>query len=53
MPGLTIAGCRLRKQWMLADAQMHQKDGPWRLLISFRDNRQQGPVSGAVSQEQH
>jgi hypothetical protein len=25
---------------------------PWRLLISFRDQQRQGPVSGTVSQEQ-
>jgi hypothetical protein len=26
--------------------------GPWRVLISFRNNRRQGPVSGVASQEQ-
>jgi hypothetical protein len=37
---------RPRKQLGLMDAQM---DCPWRLLISVRDGRGQGPVSGKVA----
>lgn len=45
-------GCRTRAKHTLAangSTDAPKVDGPWRLLISFRNNRRQGPVGGVVS----